>query len=92
MNIKEFLAKTNLKSYQMARDVGITEQYLTALKNGRRSPSKRLAQDIVIYTRGLVSFTDLFFNDAKNQYENYQSVDEIKENLANHALQQQLAS
>jgi len=46
--LKEFLAQTGRRQYQIAREVGLTENELSRIVRGRRPPTaderKRLAQ------------------------------------------------
>jgi len=44
--IKLIRTEKDIKQYDLARELGITSQYLSAIENGKRSPSFKLLEKI----------------------------------------------
>lgn len=79
MTIREFLAKNNLKVYEMAKDIGITDTYLSQISRGKVFPSKRLMQDIQSYTDGAVTYRDFFDIVVEPKKVARRTIEQIKE-------------
>lgn len=68
MNIKEYLAKKNLRVLDMASDLGVSACYLSSICSGKLIASKQLAKHIELYTKGAIKSEDLIRAvDARNE-------------------------
>jgi hypothetical protein len=59
MDISTFIFSAKITKTRMARDLGITLQYLCAVAKRRMKPSEALAYKIEAYTRGFVLASEL---------------------------------
>ena len=54
---------------QMSKDLRIGNDYLRQIATGHRKPSKRLAEDIEEYTKGIVTLSDVMdYHKAEDLY------------------------
>ena len=67
MKLLEYLKKYRVTQRSFAKQVGVTEAYISQILNGLRSPSIRLAGKIEDKTEGNVTFKDLLEEDIRNR-------------------------
>jgi DNA-binding transcriptional regulator YdaS (Cro superfamily) len=63
MKLKTWLKKTGTPQCELADKAGISEAYITLLKNGERVASPRVAKAIERATKGQVNRLDLLYPD-----------------------------
>jgi DNA-binding transcriptional regulator YdaS (Cro superfamily) len=59
MDIDTFIFSSKITKRRMARELGISEQYLSGVAKRRYKPSDELAGRVEMYTRGFVKSTEL---------------------------------
>lgn len=59
MDLRTYIQERKLNASQIARDIGVSIDYMGRLVRGQHKPSRRLARDISIYTQGEVSAEEL---------------------------------
>lgn len=58
MILKDWMHLNKIKQNKLAKDLSINPCHVSSLIQGRRKPSKMLARDIFVYTRGRVTPRD----------------------------------
>ena len=65
MNLRDYLHINKMTAENMARQLDITGTYLRFIKNGDKIPGKYLAEQIEIFTGGLVTVEELRGGNVK---------------------------
>lgn len=63
--VKEFRKKKNLTQLELAKQLGITNDYLSAIERGSRTPGFKLAKKIADYFQ--VTVDTIFFENSSNK-------------------------
>lgn len=61
MKLKEFIEKHGFTQRELARALSLHYRYLCGVVNGEYIPSRKLAKNIEIFTKGQVTATELLF-------------------------------
>lgn len=60
MLLKDYLYKNNLTNREFGKRLKVGENHVTSIKNGRHTPSIKLAMEIIKITNGEVTPEDLY--------------------------------
>ena len=66
-NLRQLREGKNIKQVELAEDLGITNDYLSSLERGARTPSFKLAKKIADYFGTTID--EIFFNNQSNECE-----------------------
>jgi len=64
-NLRQLREDKNIKQVVLAKDLGITNDYLSSLERGVRTPSFKLAKKIADYFGTTID--EIFFNNQSNK-------------------------
>lgn len=59
MKLRDYLFKNKISCVELGRDLNYQPSYMISIKNGVHRPSKKLAEQIEIYTGGEVTVEEL---------------------------------
>lgn len=67
MKLKEWLKKNKIAQVTFAVQLGVTQQYLSKIIHKRYYPSRKLASNIELLTKGEIKAAEIFFDSEENR-------------------------